>query len=235
MGASLLAEAGLSDLIERFFPSEPFAGKMPFLLKSSSLSPLTTSLGRWFDGMAALLGLCLRQHDEATAAMRLESAAAEGRRRCGVSVLRNGWTVSETGRLSLSPLVRSIAEARLRAGADIEALAAEAEDTLAAALLDWTLTLRRRLTEGGLLPETSAVVALTGGCLVNRTLSRVLSSGLREAGLDPRIPETVPPGDGGLALGQAWLAASAYGAGKTVYEWRGELLSENGGEYQRRI
>lgn len=228
MGASLLSQAGRTDLIERFFPSEPFAGKMPLLLNSSSLSPITTSLGRWFDGMAALLGLCLRQHDEATAAMRLESAAAEGRRRFGVSVLRNGWTVSESGRLSLSPLVRSIAEARLRPDADVGRLAAEAEDTLAAALLDWTLTLRRRLADCGLLSETNIAVALTGGCLVNRMLARVLSSGLREAGLDPRIPATVPAGDGGLALGQAWLAASACRAGKPAYEWRGELLPVTG-------
>ena len=45
------------------------------VIANPRLSGVTTAMGRWFDAASALLGLCLTQHDEATAAMRLESAA----------------------------------------------------------------------------------------------------------------------------------------------------------------
>jgi hydrogenase maturation protein HypF len=52
-------------------------------------------------------------------------------------------------------------------------------------------------------------VALGGGCLVNRLLRDGLRQGLEEAGFKPLLATSVPPGDGGLAYGQAVVAAVA--------------------------
>jgi hydrogenase maturation protein HypF len=49
-------------------------------------------------------------------------------------------------------------------------------------------------------------VCLTGGCMVNRLLLSGLSGRLRRAGLKVFVHRQVPPGDGGLALGQAVAA-----------------------------
>jgi hydrogenase maturation protein HypF len=49
-------------------------------------------------------------------------------------------------------------------------------------------------------------VALSGGTFLNRILLQEVLSGLREAGLEVYINEKVPCGDGGIALGQMYLA-----------------------------
>ena len=51
-------------------------------------------------------------------------------------------------------------------------------------------------------------VALVGGCFFNRLLSREVVAGLHALGLQPLRPDPVDPGDAGLALGQAWAAAT---------------------------
>jgi hydrogenase maturation protein HypF len=55
-------------------------------------------------------------------------------------------------------------------------------------------------------PE-GTVVAVGGGCLVNRILRKHLHEDLEKAGYTPLLATAVPPGDGGLAYGQAALAA----------------------------
>lgn len=49
-------------------------------------------------------------------------------------------------------------------------------------------------------------VALTGGCCANARLVEPLADHLRAAGLAPLLHRAAPPGDGGIALGQAWAA-----------------------------
>jgi hydrogenase maturation protein HypF len=57
------------------------------------------------------------------------------------------------------------------------------------------------------------VVALGGGCAVNRILCAQLSEGLEDLGLEVLLPRNVPPGDGGLSYGQAAIAAVASARG----------------------
>ena len=49
-------------------------------------------------------------------------------------------------------------------------------------------------------------VALGGGCFQNRRLLEAVDAALRERGVQVLAPACVPPSDGGLALGQAWVA-----------------------------
>jgi hydrogenase maturation protein HypF len=57
------------------------------------------------------------------------------------------------------------------------------------------------------------VVALGGGCMVNRILSSTLAESLEALGFEVLLPKNVPPGDGGLSYGQAVIAAVAAARG----------------------
>jgi hydrogenase maturation protein HypF len=56
-------------------------------------------------------------------------------------------------------------------------------------------------------------VAVGGGCLVNRLLRDGLAHGLAGAGYDALFPQQLPPGDGGIAYGQAVLGVVAAATG----------------------
>ena len=68
--------------------------------------------------------------------------------------------------------------------------------------------------------ETSGVttVALAGGCFLNARLAALLPARLADAGLTPLLAEGVPPNDGSISLGQAWVARQQLSAGKPLLE-----------------
>ena len=118
--------------------------------------------------------------------MRLEGLATSPR------VLGGGWRVDDRGVLDLLPLLEALIDRDPADGADLF------HGTLIAALVDWAA---RAAEASGL-----TTVALGGGCLVNRVLAEGLVDGLTARGLVPLTARAVPPNDGGLALGQAWIA-----------------------------
>lgn len=115
MGAALLLSIDREDLIEPLLSGPEVSpwmlAALPRLAASPN-TPRTSALGRWFDAAAALLGICRIQKDEATAAMRLESAAAPILRHVPETQILAGfdptWTIKE-GVLSLAPFWKSFA------------------------------------------------------------------------------------------------------------------------------
>jgi len=88
-------------------------------------------------------------------------------------------------------------------------------ETLATVAAGFHATFCRLAAEitGRLSLPRGAVVALGGGCLVNRLLSDRLAEELEARGFEVLLPRNVPPGDGGLSYGQAAIAAVAAARG----------------------
>jgi hydrogenase maturation protein HypF len=158
-------------------------------------TPPTSSLGRVFDAVSYLLGLCGRNRHEAEAAMTLESAAANGPCESYPYTITN-----EPGRLllSLAPTVRALVAAQ-QAGEPVPVSAARFHETLARLLSDAAIHACEQTGIG--------TVALSGGCFANRRLLARLVELLEAARLVVRYHQLVPSGDGGVALGQAFVAA----------------------------
>ncbi|MBK9326882.1 MAG: carbamoyltransferase HypF [Hydrogenophilales bacterium] len=190
MAAAALFRLRRTEEIPLRFPSQPLARQLHVLLEHDVHCPPTTSLGRWFDAAAGLLGAREVMAYEGQAAMLLEGLA-EGAGE--VEPLADGYSLDESGRLDLLPLL-----ARLADEPDAAFGAALFHATLAQALADWTERAARR--------EGLTTVALGGGCFLNHILSRNLTRLLTERGLTVLTANQAPPNDGGLSLGQAWVA-----------------------------
>ena len=192
VAASVLHRLGRSDEIARRF-AFPATATVATMLERGFNCPATSSLGRWFDAAAGLLGVAHHQGFEGQAPMQLEALAqAYGR----LAPLEDGWTI-EDRQLDLLPLM-----ARLAAETDSGRGAALFHATLIAALAAWTVAAARA--------SGIRTVVFGGGCFMNRILSTGLRDELAAAGLNVLEAEQAPANDGGIALGQAWAAALAH-------------------------
>jgi hydrogenase maturation protein HypF len=154
--------------------------------------PVTSSVGRLFDAVAALAGLRQVTLFEGQAAMELEWALAESAADGAYPM-----TVKEgTGPLVLDwePMIRALLD-DLGSGVPLAAVAARFHHGLA----DSIVAVARRIGE--------RTVLLSGGCFQNRYLTERAVRRLTEAGFSPHWHQRVPPNDGGIALGQLLAAA----------------------------
>ena len=174
-------------------------------------SPLTTSAGRLFDGVAALIGLRQRVNFEGQAAIALEFVADETVRDAypfallgrpeGPAVPDGGATAlpfaPPAGPLILDwqPLVEAIL-ADLRRGVPASIMAARFHNALVEAIL--------AVAQAVAQPR----VALSGGCFQNRLLTERATRRLRSAGFEVVLHRLVPPNDGCISLGQVAVAAA---------------------------
>ncbi|MFI6349153.1 carbamoyltransferase HypF [Streptomyces sp. NPDC050560] len=163
----------------------------------------TSSVGRLFDAVAALLGVCAHAGYEAQPALELEALAARSREQpddapaFGLTPAADG-----TAPLLLDPApVLTALVAGLRAGTPVPVLAARFHTALAHAVRATCAALRD--AHGGV-----DTVALSGGVFANTLLLGACLRGLRADGFTVLRHRLVPPGDGGLALGQLAVAAS---------------------------
>lgn len=160
-------------------------------------APPSSSLGRVFDAVSYLLGVCGRNRHEAEAAMALESVAREVTAACDPLPFElreedSGW------QLDLRPAIGEIARTRAH-GAFVALLAARFHETVAQLLC----TAARRVCDVRSIPH----VALSGGCFANRRLLERVVTLLEASGLKVLRHAAVPAGDGGVALGQALVAS----------------------------
>ena len=156
----------------------------------------TSSLGRVFDAVAAMLGLGGYNHFDAQLPMVLEAiAAADCEERYELEMLSSPGTPR---RLNLDATIRRIVE-DVENGVDPAIVSAKFHNTIAEGLLAMAQTCRS---------ETNLdTVALSGGACCNRYLTDRLTRLLRKHGFSVLLHRKVPSNDGGISLGQAAIAA----------------------------
>jgi hydrogenase maturation protein HypF len=156
--------------------------------------PPTSSCGRLFDGVSALLGLCPSISFEGQAAMELEMIADEHENGIyGFFTDREG----DKEVIRLGPLMDGVLR-DLESGVPLSRISGKFHNTL----VKIGVTLCRKIRdEGG--PEK---VALSGGVFQNRLLLERMKSSLESSGFKVLVHRQVPCNDGGLSLGQAVIA-----------------------------
>ncbi len=157
-------------------------------------APLTSSLGRLFDAVAALVGIRDHALYEGQAAIELETAAGPDDRPYPF-VLQEGAPVQ----IDMLPAIRAIV-ADLRTGAPVARVSGRFHGTVAEALA--------QTCEQARATGAPATVALSGGVFQNRRLTELLVARLERSGFQVLLNRRVPPNDGGLCLGQAAVAAA---------------------------
>jgi len=165
-------------------------------------APLCSSVGRWFDAFAAVLDLHTERADyEGQAAIALENLAAPVF--ASEAAYPQAWQLNQMeGKQVLT--WRGLWQAVLRdlaGGGEKAAIAARIHRSLIEASVESLCQLGR---------ETATdTVVLSGGVFQNRLLLEGVAEGLRRHGKTVLLPQRYPANDGGLALGQAVIAAAA--------------------------
>ena len=190
MAAALLYDMNRADEIVQRFPKQAGAGMVVGMLQRQLNCVATTSMGRWFDAAAALLGVNEIQGYEGQAAMLLEGLAEQHGK---VAPLAEGYTINENEILDFRPLLSALADCK-----EVTYGAALFHSTLAAGLISWVLRAAQQ--------SNISYVALGGGCFLNKLLSEALIEGLSVHGLRALTAQQLPPNDGGISLGQAGVA-----------------------------
>jgi hydrogenase maturation protein HypF len=216
----LLGDEAMDRAKSWFAPAE----EKPLLamLRRGVNSPRTSSMGRLFDAVAMLCGLSSVVSFEGQAAMALEFAADTGIDEAyvlkplalpdtarGLYNVVNGVPVTTAARphpnplpegegiglvADWEPLIRSILADRA-AGEPIGRISARFHGALAR----WAVAVARS--------AGCQRVVLSGGCFQNALLTDLVCRRLRDAGFSVFLHRQIPPGDGGIALGQVFVAA----------------------------
>ncbi|HEX3978903.1 MAG TPA: carbamoyltransferase HypF [Solirubrobacteraceae bacterium] len=166
------------------------------LVQTGTASPMTTSMGRLCDAVGALCGIRAQVTYEGQAAIELEAACDPGERgayEMPVTEL-DGMAVIDP-RLAIAAIAADVA-----AGAAVGAIAARFHRGVARATVDVCVTLAAA--------HRCERVALSGGVFQNRRLLESVCAELHAAGLRVLVPQRLPVNDGGIAYGQAAVAAA---------------------------
>ncbi len=162
-------------------------------------SPLTSSMGRLFDAVSALIGVRDVINYEAQAAIELEMIAEEGVEEAyGFNIrAERGGAHGASLVLDPAPLIRAIV-ADMKRGMERSVISAKFHNAVAAMVLAVCDMIRER--------EGLNKVVLSGGVFQNVYLLRRSLHLLRDADFEVYIHRLVPCNDGGISLGQALVA-----------------------------
>ena len=177
------------DLIRSVFANNELSILRTMVEKNLN-APVTSSAGRLFDAVSALIGLRQRASFEGQAAMELEFSADVD--------LRDAYPFTLTEKIPMvidwEPAIRG-ALGDIKSGGSRGAISAKFHNMLVQSIV----TVARRIGE--------PTVVLSGGCFQNRLLIERAIERLREENFLPAWHQRIPPNDGGIALGQAVAAA----------------------------
>ncbi|GAB4058962.1 carbamoyltransferase HypF [Uliginosibacterium sediminicola] len=195
MGAAALAQLGRHAEIRTRFADQSGAALLAQMLERGT--PMTTSMGRYFDAAAGLLGIQPQMSFEGQAAMRLEGLAAS----YGTLQLRSPLHEIENADGLLQLNLAATLNALLDSTLPVAQRAALFHAALIEALAEWAQA----------AADASGIrtLACAGGCFLNAILASGLRAALARRGLRMLEARLAPSNDGGLALGQAWVAQRA--------------------------
>ena len=188
LAAAVLQQLGRGAERERRYGEQGRAASVAGLPGcAASCCAETSSLGCYVNAVAGLLGVRSAWAFDGQAAMLLEGMAEH---HGDIVPLNDGWSIAK-GCLNLFPLLAVLADEK-----NPERGAALFHATLVAALADWIAMVA---------PPDSTIVG-SGACFLNLVLARGLRARLAERGLHLIEARRLPSNDGGLSLGQAWVA-----------------------------
>jgi len=165
--------------------------------KNGLNSPLTSSAGRLFDAAAAAAGFRRPVTFEGEAAMWLEGIA--DKTECGTYPIK----FMEHDPIVVDPraLILEVAEDAL-GGTQPAVISARFHNSVAAMIAETSLQLAEK--------TGITTVGLTGGCFQNKLLTERTSALLRSYKFNVLLHDTIPPNDGGIALGQIVVALARH-------------------------
>jgi hydrogenase maturation protein HypF len=158
-------------------------------------SPLTSSLGRLFDGVAAICGIRKQVNFEGQAAMEFEMLAADSTHR----IYEYQWETGASCRLQTAPIIEGVV-ADIQRRVPNAVISARFHGTLIRLFAEFCDYVRRE-------SDLNRVV-LSGGCFQNAALLRGLIQALHDKKFEVFTHQQVPANDGGISLGQAVVAAA---------------------------
>jgi hydrogenase maturation protein HypF len=165
------------------------------MLERGINAPFTSSAGRLFDAAAFLLGAATRNSFDGQAGMALEALAETA---TATELLPYHLQPGRPFQLDLAPLLLGLVQ-RLQAGESPAALAWAFHASLATVVVDGCNLIRQSTGFDR--------VVLSGGVFQNRLLTELVYTFLAKSHFSVFIHRLVPPNDGGIALGQAVIAA----------------------------
>ena len=196
-GLTLSWESGIDD--RRFQARAIDTGMLKKAWKRGLNSPVTTSVGRLFDGASHLLGLIDDASYEGQAGMILENVAGGGAENMEAIDLPLSQDAAGLFTVNWKPLISGL----LKGDVPVADRAMQFHFSLA----------RSIVAQAQIIHASNPFdrVGLTGGVFQNKLLAELAAAQLAIAGFDVHLPERAPCNDGGIALGQLVEAASAHG------------------------
>ncbi len=160
------------------------------MIQENINTPLTSSMGRLFDTVSALLGLCTTASFDAEAPMRLEAVLEQG--------IQDYYPVSIAESIDTTPVIRGVAE-DIQKGIAPGVISARFHNTI----------IRLTGTAAEILRQQTGIsaCALSGGVFMNEYLMEGCKNTLERKGFTVLTHAKVPSNDGGIALGQLAIGA----------------------------